>query len=70
MDNLNLSNSLNSFSVVPPISERSRDKAFLHRMNEWIDDELSKVNVEDPEQQYHVYKEAFGKVSLLILHHM
>lgn len=53
--------SLNSLPVIPPIS--SGDNGFLNCLNDWMAEEMLKVDPADPEQCYHVHKEAFNRVS-------
>jgi|SRR6218665_555120 len=56
--------SLNSLPVIPPIASGiNADNGFLNCMNDWVAKELLKVDPTDPEQCYHVHKEAFNEVS-------
>ena len=50
------------FSRLPPIVTSESDRQFLRALNEYIEQELGKVDGDDDEQRYIVYKTAFNKV--------
>jgi hypothetical protein len=56
-----------SVPVLPPIVTNERDRLFLAGLNEWIETELSRIDDQDTEQRYTVYKEAFTKVRVVFL---
>lgn len=53
------------FMKLPPIVTSESDRQFLRILNDYIEIELRKVNPEDDEQRYIVYKTAFNKVTLI-----
>ncbi|WAR19798.1 CLHC1-like protein [Mya arenaria] len=50
------------FSRLPPIVTSESDREFLRALNEYIQQELGKVDATDDEQRYIVYKTAFNKI--------
>ncbi|XP_060559629.1 clathrin heavy chain linker domain-containing protein 1-like [Ruditapes philippinarum] len=50
------------FMRLPPIVTSESDRQFLRVLNDYIEVELRKVNPEDDEQRYIVYKTAFNKI--------
>lgn len=53
---------VSGFSKLPPIVTSEIDREFLRCLNEFIELELGKVDPNDDEQRYIVYKTAFNRV--------
>ncbi|XP_053374865.1 clathrin heavy chain linker domain-containing protein 1-like isoform X2 [Mercenaria mercenaria] len=53
---------VSGFMKLPPIVTSESDREFLRVLNEYIELELGKVNPDDDEQRYIVYKTAFNKI--------
>ena len=49
--------------VIPPIISNEKDRDFLIQLNGFIENELGKVDNDNEEQRYIIYKAAFDKVS-------
>ena len=58
-----ISSPTSGFSRLPPIVTSENDRQFLKGLNEYIEFELEKVNSNDDEQRYIIYKTAFNRVS-------
>ena len=58
-----ISSPTSGFSRLPPIVTSENDRQFLKGLNEYIELELEKVNSNDDEQRYIIYKTAFNRVS-------
>ncbi|KAK3092772.1 hypothetical protein FSP39_007068 [Pinctada imbricata] len=50
------------FPKIPPIITSELDRAFLVHVNEYIEEELRKVDSRDPEQRYIIYRNVFNKI--------
>lgn len=57
-----LSTPVSGFTKLPPIVTNEADREFLRSLNEYIELELGKVDPNDDEQRYIVYKTAFNRV--------
>ena len=51
-----------SQNVIPPIISNEKDRDFLIQLRGFIENELAKVDNDNEEQRYIVYKAAFDKV--------
>ena len=51
-----------SQTVIPPIISNEKDRDFLIQLRSFIENELAKVDNDNEEQLYIVYKAAFDKV--------
>ena len=54
--------------VLPPIIASEKDRDFLVGLNGFIDKELAKIERDNPEQRYIVYKSAFDRVKRLLFY--
>ncbi|KAH9495526.1 hypothetical protein Btru_013499 [Bulinus truncatus] len=52
----------NKYSPLPPIIKSKIHRDFINELNRFTETELSKINTEDEEQIYFVWKSAFNKV--------
>ena len=52
--------------IVPPIIASEKDRDFLVGLNGYIDKELAKVDRNNPEQRYIVYKSSFDRVGVVL----
>ncbi|KAL5008618.1 hypothetical protein ScPMuIL_014199 [Solemya velum] len=50
------------FAKLPPIITQDSDKVFLSELNNYINHELLKIDPDDDEQRYIVYKTVFNKI--------
>lgn len=53
------------YPKIPPIITNESDRVFLLDLNDYIEDEIRKVNSEEAEQRYIIYRNAFNKVRVL-----
>ena len=51
------------FTRLPPIVTSEIDRQFLKGLNDYIEQELERVNSDEDEQRYIIYKTAFNRVS-------
>ena len=54
--------SLGTAKVLPPIILCEKDRTILREINEFIEKELSYIDLNNTEQVYVIYKDAFDKV--------
>ena len=52
------------YPKIPPIITNESDRVFLLDLNDYIEDEIIKVNSKEAEQRYIIYRNAFNKVRL------
>lgn len=50
------------YPKIPPIITNESDRVFLLDLNDYIEDEIRKVNSEEAEQRYIIYRNAFNKI--------
>ncbi|XP_022335234.1 clathrin heavy chain linker domain-containing protein 1-like isoform X2 [Crassostrea virginica] len=50
------------YPKIPPIITNESDRVFLLDLNDYIEDEIIKVNSKEAEQRYIIYRNAFNKV--------
>ena len=55
--------SRSGYTKLPPIITTAADREFLQGLNQYIKQEMGKIDQDDDEQRYLIYKGSFDKVN-------